>query len=393
MLVADGMGDRPIPELGDKTPLEVAPTPNMDYLARIGLVGLCRTVPPELAPGSDVANMALLGADPLLYHKGRGPIEAAAQGLDLEKDDLIWRLNLVRVSSFDPNGLMRDYAGGHINSQTAHSLLHEIEKYIPSGFKLVPGFQYRHLLIQKNGVQSPEANWSITPPHDLIDSQIASDLQIIAKNPRLWQFLEYSAKFLQATEYSMQTNALWPWGQGPSLSLPKFTEKFAWQGAVVSAVDLIKGLGRASGMQVLNIAGATGRLDTDYQGKVDAALSFLQDGNFVFLHVEAPDEASHNGDIEQKIEAISRFDTHIVGPLLDKLKDESVAYLITCDHLTPIEVCNHTHDPVPFLLACPGKKKKKKNNYFNEAEARDSEIFIAKGQDLLPWAQNVLNKL
>lgn len=362
-LIADGMGDWPVPELGGRTPMEAAATPHMDALAHACLAGTIRTVPEGMAPGSDVANMALMGFDPAAHHTGRGPIEAAAQGLALDPDDLVWRLNLVNVTDPAEGGVMLDYSSGHISTEVSAPLVKALDEHLRSvpgcqNVRLYPGVQYRHLLVQKGAAGGPDANLYVRPPHDITDQPILDDVRAMAASPALRAVYEAGAAFLAGPDNAVDgkpsgANAVWPWGQGRPLLLPAFAEQFGLTGAVISAVDLVKGLGRASNMEVVDVPGATGLLDTNYQGKVDAALAFLKGGgDFVYLHVEAPDECGHGGDPLEKTEAIARFDARIVGPVVRALPEAAV--FIACDHFTPIAERTHTTDPVPFLLHAPG---------------------------------------
>ncbi len=384
-LIADGMGDLPLAELGHRTPMQAARTPNMDTLAGKGLQGLCRTIPEHLPPGSDTANMALLGYDPATHHTGRGPIEAAAQGLDLGDRDLVWRLNLVTVTGWAEDGLMRDYSAGPIDSPTAKALILRLQQALGDEvFRFVPGVQYRHLLVQKDGADMPGAGVTIRPPHDITDQPIAPDLATLGAIPGLDRLTSRAPAILTEDNPS-QANAVWPWGQGRRLSLPEFKTRFDRLGAVVSAVDLVRGLGRAAGLEVLDVPGVTGLLDTNYEGKVAAALDFLTQGDFVYLHVEAPDECGHAGNIKDKIEAIERFDARIVGPLLQVHPPDRAAILVTCDHRTPIAVRTHVHDPVPFVLAAPGVRPEAPPVTFDEDAAAKTGLHISRGEDLLPW--------
>jgi 2,3-bisphosphoglycerate-independent phosphoglycerate mutase len=385
-LVADGMGDWPLEELGGATPLQAAHTPNMDRLAREGVVGTCATVPEDMAPGSDVANMSLLGFEPAKWHTGRGPIEAAAMGLELAAEDLVYRLNLVTVSEFSHTGRMLDYSAGHIGTDPARILIEDLREHcLPKGFELFPGVQYRHILVQKGAAKSPEAALAVRPPHDITDQPIAPDFELLKQSPALWDFVSRAAERLEGSRNPTKANAVWPWGQGGVLRLPGFFETFGLRGAVVSAVDLVKGLGRAAGMEVIDVDGATGLLDTNYQGKVDAALSFLDRGDFVLVHLEGPDECGHGGLINDKIEAIARFDARIVGPILEALEGQDVAIMGACDHFTPIAVRTHTKDPVPFFLwgkgVPPGGA-----TAFTEEIAAGTGLHIEQGRKLLPFA-------
>lgn len=386
-LIADGMGGWPLEELGGKTTMEAAVTPHMDELAKNGIVGRAQTVPLGMPPGSDVANMALLGFDPAEYHTGRGPIEAAAQGLELDPDDLVWRLNLVTVSNLTIDGFMRDYSSGHISSEVSRPVVEVLqEKLGDDRYTFYPGIQYRHLLVQKDGALDDDASLFINPPHDITDKPIKKDLRSFSKSPFLWDLLFESKEILDDRDVNMSlANSIWPWGQGRPLILPEFKEKFGMQGAVISAVDLIKGLGHASKMDVLEVEGATGLLDTNYEGKVEAALEYLKDNDFVFVHLEGPDECGHGGDTADKVEAISRFDARVVAPLREALKDEEVAWIVTCDHFTPISERTHTMDPVPFIINGPGCEASGVET-FSEKSSDTTGVKLENGYELLSFA-------
>lgn len=384
-LVADGMGDWPHEALGHRTPLEAANTPAMDELARTGMVGRCATIPNSMPPGSDVANMALLGFDPEKYHTGRGPIEAAAQNLQAGKDDLIWRMNLVTVEDYGPDGIMRDYSAGHIETEQSRPLVEKMQELVGNDtYSFVPGVQYRHLLVQKDGALDAEAELDINPPHDILDKPINRDMQRYSRNPEFWDLLQEAREIL-VRNGTTRANAIWPWGQGRPLSLPGFEDLFGMKGAVISAVDLIKGLGFASGMEVIDVPGATGLLDTNYEGKVEAALKFLETGDFVFVHLEGPDECGHGGDPEEKREAIERFDSRVLAPLREALRNEETAWLVCCDHYTPCVERTHTKDPVPFIVNGPGCEASNLDN-FTEKSADSTGIRIEDGHGLLPFA-------
>lgn len=390
-LIADGMGGYPLDKLGGKTTMEAADTPHMDELARTGLVGRAQTVPEGMPPGSDVANMALLGFDPATYHTGRGPIEAAAQGLKLGKDDLVWRLNLVAVSQMNIDGIMRDYSSGHIASEVSRPLVETMqEKLGDETYTFYPGIQYRHLLVQKEGALSDDAQLNITPPHDITDKPIKYDLRKYSRSPFLWDLIFEAKDILDDRSINQSmANTIWPWGQGRPLILPDFKDTFGLTGAVISAVDLIKGLGHASNMSVIDVEGATGLLDTNYEGKVDAALKFLEQGDFVFVHLEGPDECGHGGDIDDKVEAISRFDARVVAPLREALKGEDVAWIVTCDHYTPICERTHTTDAVPFIINGPNCSPSNVKA-FSEQSADTNGLLLENGHELLSFALKTL---
>ncbi|MDD3312857.1 cofactor-independent phosphoglycerate mutase [Pseudodesulfovibrio sp.] len=389
-LIADGMGGWP-GELEGRTCMEAATTPNMDELARTGVAGLARTVPDTMPPGSDVANMALLGFDPARYHTGRGPIEAAAQGLELDPDDLVWRLNLVTVSQLNIDGYMRDYSSGHIPTEVSRPIVETLQQRLGNDeFTFVPGVQYRHLLVQRHGAESDEARLHINPPHDITDKPIKLDLRAYSKSTPLWDLLFEAKEVLDNRDVNpSKANSIWPWGQGRPLILPDFRETFGLRGAVISAVDLIKGLGNASGMDVINVEGATGLIETNYEGKVEAAVNYLEDHDFVFVHLEGPDECGHGGDAAQKAEAISRFDARIVAPLRKAMEGRDAAFLVTCDHFTPIKERTHTRDAVPFLINGPGCAPSGLAA-FTEATAASTGLALDNGFELLPHALKLL---
>lgn len=384
-LIADGFGDWPLDELNGKTPIEAAETPHLDELAHTGMLGRCKTIPTGMAPGSDTANMSLLGFDPASYHTGRGPIEAAAQGLTFDPDDLIWRMNLVDLTDLTPSGTMLDYSSSHITTDQAAPLIELLQRDLGDDtYSFVTGVQYRHLLIQKGGKRTSDAQLFINPPHDLTNKSIAADVAAFAASPKLEKLVQRAAELLAGPGNTTKARSIWPWGQGGPLLLPDFHQTFGLRGAVISAVDLIKGLGLASGMEVLHIEGATGLLDTNYQGKVDAALSFLERGDFVFVHVEAPDECGHSGIAADKVEAMRRFDARIVGPLRNALTGQDVVWVAACDHYTPIVERTHTTDPVPFLLQYNGCKASGLPG-FSESLADSTGLMLEQGHALLPW--------
>lgn len=391
-LVADGMGGWPLEELGGQTTMEAAQTPHMDELARTGIVGLAQTVPEGMAPGSDTANMSLLGFDPQTYHTGRGPIEAAAQGLQLDPDDLVWRLNLVTVSKLNIDGVMRDYSSGHISSDISRPVVKALQDKLGNDtYTFYPGIQYRHLLVQKNGAHSDDASLNINPPHDITDKPIKLDLRVFSRSPFLWDLIFEAKEVLEDRDINMSiANSIWPWGQGKPLTLPDFQETFGLQGAVISAVDLIKGLGNASGMTVIDVEGATGLLDTNYQGKVDAALEFLQENDFVFVHLEGPDECGHGGNASDKVEAITRFDAQVVAPLRESLKNEDITWVVTCDHFTPIVERTHTTDAVPFLVNSPNCSPSGVSSFSEQTASGGTKL--DKGHELMNFALSKAGK-
>lgn len=356
ILVGDGMADFPLDSLEGRTPLEAARTPNMDRLARIGRQGTVQTVPAGMEPGSDVANMSLLGYDPAVYHTGRAPLEAASMGVELAPDDVAFRCNLVFLEN-QASGtvVMGDYSAGHISTGEANILIAALQDAVSgSPLSLYPGVSYRHLLVWKGGT----TDLPTTPPHDIIGRPIAS-YDTISREPVLRSFVDSAARILANHPITRErknagrnpANAVWLWGQGKAPSMPKLRARFGISGAMISAVDLLKGIGVYAGLEAVKVEGATGYLDTNYAGKVAAAISALQREDFVFVHLEAPDEASHEGSLEKKIEAIEKFDERIVGPVVEgAMQFKHVHLMIAPDHLTPISLRTHAADPVPFLL-------------------------------------------
>jgi 2,3-bisphosphoglycerate-independent phosphoglycerate mutase len=385
-LIADGMGDYPVQELRGLTPLEAAFTPNIDALAARGRTGLCATIPEECSAGSDIANMALLGYDPLRYHTGRGPIEASAKQLELDDDDLVYRLNLCTVTEFSALGTMVDYCAGHIETQRAAELIALLQRELEDEvFSFVAGMQYRHLLVQRGGAGSLEADIRINPPHDILQQPLDRDIRSFGRSDRLFRLVTEAASILAQRSPDPNVNAVWPWGQGGPIRLPAFSDRYGLSGGVVSAVDLVKGLGRAASLEVLEVPGATGLLDTDYEGKARAAERCLRESDFVYLHLEGPDECGHEGSHRNKIEAIERFDRRIVGALMPVAQELEAACVIACDHLTPVSVRSHTRDPVPFLFFDPRQRAENPDATFSERAAGRTGLRIEPGHELLPW--------
>ncbi|MBU2548097.1 MAG: cofactor-independent phosphoglycerate mutase [Proteobacteria bacterium] len=388
VLVGDGMGDHAIPELGGRTVLEAARTPHMDALAREGLLGLARTIPDRNEPGSDVANMAIMGYDPAVYHTGRGPLEAASMGISLEPDELAFRLNLVTLGFDGDRVVMRDHSAGHITSDEARVLIRHLAGALPlSGRqRLHPGVSYRHLLVWPG---LPDGLPTI-PPHDYRDREVTDYLD--GRRPGLapvidlvrasWPILrDHPVNQARRAAGRSEANSIWPWGQGRPPAMPTYRERWGLSGAVVSAVDLIKGLGVYAGLEPLDVPGATGLLDTDYEAKVSAALGALETGDYVLVHVEAPDEAGHQGDWESKLLAVERFDERIVGPMragMEKFGDFRL--LILCDHFTPVSVKTHTREAVPFILY-PSVHPSGRS--YTEAEAEQAGLFLDQGHTLV----------
>ncbi len=336
VLVGDGMADHPIDALDDKTPLEAAHTPNIDLISSEGDKGVVRTIPKGMYPGSDVANLSILGYDPKKYYTGRGPLEAASMGVFLDEGDVAFRCNLVTVKE----GKLVDYSAGHISTDEGRALIKLIDgKLGGKNISFYPGISYRHLLVLKD-FEKVEC----VPPHDIVG-------QLIEDNLPSGDNSELLKKIMQESRSILGGYMIWPWGQGKSTKMASFEEKYGLSGSVISAVDLIKGIGICAGLQIINVPGATGYLDTNYKGKADHALKSLKNKDFVFVHVEAPDEAGHEGDMEAKIKAIEDFDEKVVGTMLDGLNIyKEYKILVLSDHPTPISLRTHTADPVNFFM-------------------------------------------
>jgi len=374
ILVGDGMGDEPVEALDGKTPLQAANTPHMDHLASQGLLGTAQTIPPGKEPGSDTANMSLLGYDPEVYHTGRSPIEAAAMGVDLGPGEISFRCNLVNLDRSGGRTMMAEYSSGHIDSQTAARLIQTLQRELGGdGLTFYPGVSYRHLLVWRGG----PLDAATVPPHDRSGQSVddvlngGGGLERIAELTRAsWPVLEGHPAYQERQAAGLvPANSIWLWGQGTKPTYPTFAQRFGLAGVVVSAVDLVKGLGVLAGLSVVEVPGATGWLDTNYAGKVEAALKGLAQAQVAYVHVEAPDEASHAGDLDLKLEAIEAFDAQVVGPLMQGLEGLGPhRVLLATDHYTPLSTRTHGTQPVPYVLYDSLKPRSSGQGY-NEPEA------------------------
>jgi len=358
LMVGDGMADYPLDQLGGKTPLEVARTPNMDRIAACS-IGLVKTIPNGMEPGSDVANLSLIGYNPAKYHTGRSPFEAASMGVKLRPDDVAFRMNLVNLDfKSDEEIVMVSHSSGDISTDEASEIVADLRKgmQLPS-VKIYPGVAYRHLLVWDKG---PEEAKTI-PPHDVLDQNMAPYLNMRGEEEdpipgiiRLsWNILKDHPVNIRRIERGKKAaNSIWLWGQGRAPSLPPFVDQFGLKGGVISAVDLLKGIGVYAGFEIIDVDGATGYLDTNYLGKANSALEGLKYLDFILVHVEAPDEASHNGNVREKIQAIEDFDEKVVGTILQGLERfDNYRVMVASDHFTPICKKTHTSEPAPFAWA------------------------------------------
>jgi 2,3-bisphosphoglycerate-independent phosphoglycerate mutase len=387
ILIGDGMGDYPIASLGNRTPLQAARTPNLDFLAQKGLLGRVATIPQGMPPGSDVAIMSLLGYAPQGVLTGRGPLEAAALGVSMREGDLAFRMNLVTMESGEGH-IIRNHAAGDIPGPEAAELLKALSEGLPlsGGQAIYQGVTYRNLMIWP---RAPEGLASI-PPHDHLDKPIDRFLDDPALSPIMdlvkasWPILEGHPVNRERRRKGLPpANSIWLWGQGRAPKVRSYRERWGLGGATVSAVDIIRGLALCTGLTPLSVAGATGGLDTDYRGKVQAGLSALAAADLLVIHLEAPDECSHQGDLDAKIMSIENFDQKIVGPVLEALPGYGpYRILAACDHFTPVSLKTHTSDPVPFAFYDSQEPHGSGSPGYQEAAAVDAGRLIPDGPSL-----------
>lgn len=392
VVLYDGMADYPVPALGGKTPMEVADKPNMDALAGKAEVGLVRTVAEGLKPGSDVANMSVMGFDPMQYYTGRSPLEAASIGIDMAPTDVSLRTNLVTLSPDDApyeEKVMEDYCAGDISTEEARELIAAVEEAFGSdAFCFYPGVSYRHCLIWKNGTTKLG---NMTPPHDISGKVIGPYLSADANAKVLIDMMKKSYDILKnhpvnlkrVAEGKRPANSIWLWGEGKRPAFPPFEKVYGIKGGVVSAVDLIKGIGRCAEMEVAEVEGATGYIDTNFEGKADAALDLLTRNDLVYIHFEAPDECGHRNEPENKVKAIEMIDSRVLPRLLEGLKAyDDYKIMILPDHPTPIVTRTHASDPVPYLIYHKQKEVQGVAT-INENTAKATGVFIDHGPDIM----------
>ncbi len=401
ILQGDGMADYPLESLGGKTPLEAARTPNMDWLAGHGVFGIAHVIPDGFPPGSDVGNMSIMGYDPTVYHTGRSPLEAASMGVKLAPKDIAFRCNLVTLRGHGPDITMEDFTAGHIATEEAAEIIRDLgQKVAGNGIEFFPGVSYRHLMVWRAGKES----MTTTPPHDITDQKVASYLPSGEGADRLLELMEASKEILarhrvnekRRAEGQRQATSIWLWGQGRAPSLPSLTERFGIKGGVISAVDIIHGLGVYAGLERINVPGVTGFFDTNYKGKGEFGVDSLVKNDFVFIHVEAIDEAGHMGDVEKKIQALEDFDDKVVGTVLRRMsgrKDWRV--LLMPDHPTSITLKTHVAEPVPFVLYSAAEPVSNAGLGYNEKDAVKTGIVVRKAFQLMealiegrqPWIE------
>ncbi|AKB20161.1 2,3-bisphosphoglycerate-independent phosphoglycerate mutase 1 [Methanosarcina sp. WWM596] len=387
ILIGDGMADYPIEKLGGRTILQVARTPAMDSIAERGRTGLAQTVPDGFPPGSDVANMSILGYDPATYYSGRAPLEAASMGVALEADDVAFRCNLITIEK----GMIKDYSAGHISSDEAEILIDTLDSELRTeNVRFYPGISYRHLIVARNDMG---AETECTPPHD-ITGERKDDYLPRGKDGEFFSgLIEASTVVLELHPVNLKrvqegknpANSIWVWGQGYAPKFRSFQELYEKKGAIISAVDLLKGIGIYAGLDVIEVPGATGYLDTNYEGKASAAIESLKTRDLVFVHVEAPDEAGHEGSIEKKLKAVEDFDSRIVAPILKhaEASEEPFTILVLPDHPTPASIKTHTRDPIPFAVYRTDKVDPDGVETFDEEAVKNGSMGLVKASDLI----------
>ncbi|MDA8084962.1 MAG: cofactor-independent phosphoglycerate mutase [Nitrospiraceae bacterium] len=394
VIIGDGMADRPLKELGGKTPLQHAKTENMDRLASLGVVGRAHTIPEGMHPGSDVANLSILGYDPARYYSGRAPLEAASIGVTLKDDDVAFRCNLVtlKYNRDRTRAIMEDYSSGHISTDEASILIREVDRTLGSSeMRFYPGVSYRHLMVWSGG----PADIECVPPHDILGKEIAEYLPVGDGEAALRHLMIDSVDILEPHPLNRErvkngknpANSVWFWGQGRRPSMPTFEEKYGLKGALISAVDLTKGLGIYAGFEILSVPGMTGYIDTNYIGKAEEALRSLELVDFVYIHVEAPDEAGHSGKYKDKVQAIEDFDSIVVRTVMEgagRFGDHRI--LVMPDHPTPIEIRTHSDDPVPFIIYDSREKRHNAGAVYDESiVSRDDVLVFKEGHTLMDY--------
>ncbi len=390
VVLGDGMADKPIEELGNKTPLEYANTPEMDRLSKMSEVGMVHTIPEGMSPGSDTANLSVIGYDPKLYYTGRSPLEALSIGVPMKDTDIALRCNIVTVSVDDKpyeEKTIIDHSSSEISTEDAAVLLEAVKKELENDiYKFYVGTSYRHLTLWDKGEVV-----SLTPPHDVLGQVIG---EYLPKDAALYDMQKKSYDILVNHPINVErmakglnpANSIWFWGAGTKPILTSFEEKNGKSGVMISAVDLLKGIGVGAQMTNIIVEGADGTLHTNYEGKADAAIKALaEDGfDFAYVHVEAPDEMGHQGSVERKVKAIEYLDQRVIKRITEGLEAKDVDYrmIVLPDHPTPICVRTHTSDPVPYMLYDSTQKKNETWNY-NEKEATEGGIFVAKGHEII----------
>lgn len=395
VMLCDGMADEPNEALGNSTPMEKANKPCMDSLAAKAEVGIVKTVAEGLKPGSDVANLSVLGYEPAVYYSGRSPLEAASIGIDLKDTDVTLRCNLVTLSDEEDyeKKTILDYCADDISSEEAKILIEYIQEKLGNDkFRFYPGVSYRHCLVWSNGNPHPGV---LTPPHDITGKVITDYIPKGEAVDELYDLMKKSYDLLKdhpvnkarIARGKRPANSIWLWGEGTKPLLDNFSEKFGKKGSMISAVDLLKGIAICAGMNSVDVEGATGYLDTNFDGKCKAAIEeFKKGADLVYIHVEAPDECGHRGEIENKVKAIEMIDEHILAPVVEFLRGyDDFAVLVCPDHPTPLSIRTHTSTPVPYLIYDSKNEIDSGVKVFCEKEARESGNYIEKGFTMMNY--------
>ena len=394
VVLMDGMADYPVKELGDKTPMQVAHKPNIDSLYKLSETGLVNNVPDNLSPGSDVANLSAMGYDPQIFYTGRSPLEAVSMGIDIKDDDMIFRCNVVNITEDEENyedKIITDHSADEISTEEAALLIKDVQKEFGNSFlNFYPGVSYRHALVWAKGPQDHE----LTPPHDILEKRIGDYLPKGENGKIIADMMKKSYDFLnnhpvnieRAKKGLKKANSIWIWGEGRKPRLESFEKLYGIKGSVISAVDLIKGIGICAGLKSIDVDGATGNIHTNFDGKakacVDAALS---GSDYVFIHMEAPDECGHRHEIDNKVKSIELIDEKVVGYIVSELKSKNIDFkmMILPDHPTPLALRTHTRDAVPYMIYDSTQEINNNTDSFTEENAAKSGIYIEKGYELI----------
>lgn len=393
LILGDGMADYPLQQLDNKTPLQYARKPNIDFLAQNGEVGMVKTIPDGIPPGSDAANLSVMGYNPKEFYTGRSPLEAVSMGINLSDTDVALRCNLVTLSESEEyeGKIMLDYSSDEISTEEAKELILAVNESLKTdNFSFYPGISYRHCMVWKNG----PLGLSLTPPHDILEKKITTYLpknnagillELMMKSYDILK--DHSVNKARIARGLKPANSIWLWGEGKKPFLPEFYDKYKVRGSVISAVDLIKGIGILAGLNVVEVEGATGNIHTNFVGKAQAALKELDAGrDFVYLHLEAPDECGHRYEIDNKVKSIEMIDDLVVGTILKGLeKYDDYRIMVLPDHPTPLSLRTHTSDPVPFLIYSKAKTTKSGINGYDEDQASKTGLVFKEGHKLMDY--------
>lgn len=381
VILGDGMSDHD--NADGLTPLKNANKPFIDSLCKVSEVGRCQTVPEGMSPGSDTANLSVMGFDPTKYYTGRSPLEAISMGIKLGDNDITYRVNLVTLSDDEKyeDKVMLDYSAGEIDTASAKALIEELMQYAPKGCELYPGVSYRHCMVKRN----TQTGGKFVPPHDILDRKITEYLPKGSFSQEIIAFMKKSNEILSTSKNNKtKANSVWLWGEGSKPLLPNFQKEHCIKGAVISAVDLLKGIGIGSGMTSIDVDGATGNIHTNFEGKVEAAKKAFETHDYVYLHIEAPDECGHQGDFKNKTKSIEILDSRVTKPMFEYLQSKGdFKMLIIPDHATPVALRTHTSESVPYVLYDSTKPFASTVDHYDEDSSKNTGNFVDKGCNLL----------